>query len=74
MKTKATKTTKANEALAAVIRDNMSPQAVALIAAHLQTINGDSDAACEARWFSDQLIAIVGGPDALNNLFEEVGV
>ena len=62
------------ETLADAIRDNMSPQAVALIIAHIQSINGDSDAANEARWFADQLVAIVGGPAAVNALFEEVGV
>jgi len=57
-----------------VIKEVMSPQAVALIVAHLQTVSGDSKAAKEAYWFSDLLTETVGGPDALNDLFEEVGV
>jgi hypothetical protein len=47
---------------------------VALIVAHIQSIDGNSVAAIDARWFADQLVAIVGGPDAVNALFEEVGV
>jgi hypothetical protein len=62
------------ENLADAIRDNMSPQAVALIVAHIQSIDGNSDAAHEARWFADQLVAIIGGPAAVSALFEEVGV
>ncbi len=56
------------------IRNSMSPQAVALIVAHLHAVIGISAAAKEAQWFTAQLVELVGGPDELNELFEEVGV
>ena len=62
------------QTLKTTIQDAMSPQAVALMIAHLQTCDGNSAAHREVAWFRDQLTEIVGGPDALNNLFEEVGV
>ena len=57
-----------SEAMKAEIKDAMSPQAVALLHAHIVTINGDSD------WFAAALVEIVGGIDAMNALYEEVGV
>ena len=71
-----------SDAMKAEIKDAMSPQAVALLHAHIVTISGDyivtisgdSDAAREARWFAAALVEIVGGPDAMNALYEEVGV
>ena len=63
-----------NEALATWMRENMTPQAVALIVAHLQTVGGDSEAAQQVEWFRSELVDILDGPDALDELFEEVGV
>ena len=56
------------------IKDAMSPQAVALMIAHLQACDGNSDAHCEVAWFRKQLVEAVGGPDAASALFAEVGV
>ena len=56
------------------IRDAMSPQAVALMVAHLQSVGGPTNANLEVAWFRDALVDLVGGPDAVNVLFEEVGV
>ena len=63
-----------SDAMKAEIKDAMSPQAVALLHAHIVTIDGDSDAAREARWFAAALVEIVGGTYAMNALYEEVGV
>lgn len=63
-----------NETLKTTIRDTMTPQAVALMIAHLQTCNGNSQAHREVAWFREQLVEIVGGPAAVDALFEEVGV
>ena len=63
-----------NESLAEWMRENMTPQSVALMVAHLQTVNGDTEAALQVAWFRSELVDIVGGPVALNELFEEVGV
>lgn len=58
-----------------LLRDNMSPQAVALMIAHLQTCDTHKGpAAKEVAWFVEVLTETVGGVDAVNDLFEEVGV
>lgn len=58
---------------ASAIRENMSPEAVALIVAQVLTVSGQHPAFAEVAWFRKQLIEIVGGPDALSDLFDEVG-
>ena len=63
-----------NEKLQNEIRDCMSPQGLAMMIAHLQCVDGSTPAATEAAWFRDELVKLVGGADALNALFEEVGV
>jgi hypothetical protein len=52
----------------------MSPQAVALIVGHLQTVSGEHEARREVEWFARVLNDLVGGPVALAALFEEVGI
>ncbi len=56
------------------IQEAISPQAVAVIVAHLQAVRAESDAADQARWFCKQLVELVGGAKELNALFDEVGV
>jgi len=57
-----------------VLRDNLSPQAVAVIAGHLHgLVNTKSDAVNrEVAWFTEQLLDMVG--DQYNALCEEVGL
>ena len=63
-----------NESLAEWMRENMTPQSVALMVAHLSTVNGTTEAALQVEWFRSELVDVVGGPAELNKLFEEVGV
>ena len=62
------------ETLKDAIQATMSPEAVALMIAHLQVVTGESDAAREVDWFVQQLFEVVGGADAANRLFDEIGV
>jgi len=57
------------------MKDNFSPQAVAAIVAHLQpaaTTNPNVD--CQLRWFVDRLTDLVGGPEQLDSLCDELGL
>jgi hypothetical protein len=58
----------------AELKETFSPQAVALIIAHLQCCDGNATAHREVAWFRNQLVALVGGAEAASELFEEVGV
>lgn len=64
--------------LETVIRDEMSPQAVALAIAYLSGASGaqckETTAVCEVHSFVRRLTALVGGPEALSDLYEEIGV
>jgi hypothetical protein len=64
----------AAEVLRDVLRDNLSPQAVAVIAGHLHgMVNTKSDAVnSEVAWFTQQLLDMVG--DQYNALCEEAGL
>jgi hypothetical protein len=62
------------QTLQATMIDAMSPQAVALIIAHLQPVDGNGTAQQEVAWFRELLVETVGGPDAASDLFDEVGV
>ena len=62
------------ETVKTTIKDAMSPQAVALMIAHLQTVDGNRGASAEVAWFREILVEAVGGPDAASALFDEVGV
>jgi hypothetical protein len=63
-----------SQTMQAEIKDTLSPQAVALIIAHLQCCERKAQAHCEVEWFRKQLVALVGGSEKVNTLFEEVGV
>ena len=56
------------------IRDNLSPQAVAVIAGHLHGMVKTTSESVnhEVAWFTEQLLNIVG--DQYNSLCEEVGL
>jgi len=64
----------AKDVLRDVLRDNLSPRAVAVIAAHLRgMVNTKSDTVNrEVAWFTEQLLEMVG--DQYNALCEEVGL
>jgi len=64
----------AKDVLRDVLRDNISPQAVAVIAGHLHgMVNTKSDAVNrEVAWFTEQLLDMVG--DQYNALCEEAGL
>lgn len=78
----------AADVLRDVIRDHLSPHAVAAIAAYLgvpaATHRGgvplhpvrttDAEASRQIRWFADQLTELVGGPEARDRLAKEVGL
>ena len=57
------------------LRENLSPHAVAAIAAFCQTATTQrDDVDRQIRWFADRLIELVGGGDEHNRLCEEVGL
>lgn len=57
------------------IRDELRPEAVALIIAHLQTARCNDEAVtAEVAWFSKTLSELVGGPDMVSELFDVIGV
>ena len=61
--------------LAQAVKDSLSPEAVAAMAAFLQgaaTKNKDVDR--QVHWFAEMLIELVGGADDHNRLCEEVGL
>ncbi len=60
--------------LSEALRNNLSPHAIALIHAQLHFLNCDSEAVSEVYWFARQLVGMVGGYDAMNKLYEEVGI
>ncbi|HUU84682.1 MAG TPA: hypothetical protein VM243_14375 [Phycisphaerae bacterium] len=65
----------AKDVLRDVLRDNLSPQAVAVIVAHIESIRTNNHAvSVQVRWFADTLIELVGGPDQLNRLYDELGI
>ena len=57
------------------LRENLSPHAVAAIAAYLQPVRtADPQVDRQVRWFAEMLTEAVGGEDELNRLCEEVGL
>ena len=64
----------AEEVLRDLLRDNLSPQAVAAIAAHLHGIvkTTDDKVNGEVAWFTGQLLELLG--DQYNALCEELGL
>jgi len=69
-----TYTGEAAEVVRDVLRDNLSPQAVAAIAAHLHGVAKTKDEKVnrEVAWFAEQLLAMVG--DQYNALCEDLGL
>ena len=63
------------DALADALRENLSPHAVATIAAYLQPVRTmDPEVVRQVRWFAELLTTVVGGEDEINRLAEEVGL
>ena len=57
------------------LRENLSPHAVATIAAYLQPVRTmDPEVVRQVRWFAELLTEVVGGEDELNRLCDEVGL
>jgi len=57
------------------LKEAMSPQGVALAVAYLQGATCKHySAASEVGWLVKVLTEAVGGPDAINALYEEIGV
>lgn len=72
-----TTTTRDGTAIIEAMRGNLSPQAIALMIAKLQTSGGRTDAGrsadLELQWLSMLLIGEIGSNE-LSRLFDEVGV
>jgi len=65
----------AAEVLRDVLRDTLSAQAVAAIAAYLQPVRTmDAEVVRQVRWFADLLTQAVGGEEEFNRLCKEVGL
>lgn len=65
--------TSTNEEITDAIRDNLSPEAVAIIVAYLQPATStDKDANREVAWFRDQLGAILGSQ--FNIIADSIGL
>jgi len=63
------------EILIDAIKDNLSPEAVAAIAAWLQPARcGQEQVDRQVRWFAEQLVEALGGDDAFNRACEELGL
>ena len=66
---------KPEDMLTDALRENLSPHAVAAIAAYLQPVGTtDPQVDRQVRWFAEMLTRAVGGDDELNRLCEEVGL
>jgi len=63
------------QTLFAALKDNLSPQAVAAIVAYLQpAATNNTEVDRQLRWFADRLTELVGGPEELGRLCDEVGL
>jgi len=57
------------------LQDNLSPQAVAAIVAYLQPAKtSNTEVNRQLGWLAERLTELVGGPDALNRLTDELGL
>jgi len=66
---------KAVNSLSDALRENLSPQALAAIVAHLQIVRTNDEAVnAQVRWFADTLVELVGGPEQINRLYDELGI
>jgi hypothetical protein len=65
---------KPEELLDDALRENLSPEAIAVIVAYLQPARSkDATADQQVRWFSDRLVALLGA-DQFRRLQDELGV
>ena len=65
----------AAEVLRDVLKDNLSPLAVAAIASCLQTNRtNDQDVDRQVAWFAEQLRQLLGGDEQQSRLAEELGL
>jgi len=63
----------AKDVLHDVLKDNLSPEAVAVIAAYLQPAHcGDERVDRQVQWFAEQLVELLGGDDAFNRVCDEL--
>ncbi len=61
--------------LAAAIRENLSPQAVAAIVAYLQPVaTRDLKVNQQVAWFGEQLVDALGGHEQVGRLMDELGL
>ena len=66
---------KPEEVLRDALRQNLSPQAVAAIAAYLQPAHTkDESVNRQLAWFQDLLVEALGGDEALNRIADELGL
>jgi len=66
---------KPEDFLADALRDNLSPKALATIAAYLQPVRTlDRDLVRQVEWFRELLVEVVGGDEAFNRLADEAGL
>jgi hypothetical protein len=65
---------KPEELLDDALRDNLSPEAIAVIVAYLQPARSkDAAADRQVRWFSDRLVALLGA-DQFRRMQDELGL
>ena len=58
-----------------MIREQLSPEAVASIVSHLQGANTNNpDVDRQVRWFTDELVKLLGGYEHHARLMEELGL
>ena len=63
------------EVVQEVLRDNLSPEAVAAIVSYLQPVSTrDSAVNKEVAWFSEQLVELLGGYEQQTRLANELGL
>jgi len=66
---------KSVSSLTDALRENLSPQTVAAMVAHLESVRTNDEAINrQVRWFADTLVEVVGGPEQLNRLYDELGI
>ena len=66
-----------DDTLSETLKDNLSPEAIAAIAAYVAagpTAGPNASVNKELHWFVDQLVDLVGGDKAFNQLCEELGL
>ena len=64
-----------DDALADVLRDNLSPESVTSIAAHIRSAStNDPMTDQQVRWFAETLIKLLGGNTAYAEHMEELGL